>query len=546
MPATRIPRVFPALLLGVVLAWGSYLRLSHLELNTLASDEMNHYFVGLALERDRGPVLPSGARYTRGIEYSEMVAATLPRVQPVEKAVRLPAAVFGVACLVLFATMAWREAGPWAAVIATALFDIYPEGLRLSRFGLFYTLQLFFGLIAIFAGWRLLSDRLEPAGMNRRQLIRSWAWAILTLAAFLSAIHIQVVTLSVLAGWGVCVAGAGIGDFARHRRAAWRWSVPWQLTALGVAASMLILLSNLKGVEELIWRAGTVPMWARLSAEGGGTVTAYYRTLSNGFPLITALLPLIFIVALIKVRRLGAYLLIWFAIPLLLHSFVFPWKEDRYILLAVPALLLATGIAAAAGLAALDEYLRRALDRSWAAIAHPLAASVTGSIALIALLTLPAFNISRRSILMKESAGWAESSALIAATPSLSQLPRGTASPLPALYYWGHLDFVVQRALLESWIPDTSGSRSQPYLMNPVGSADIYAGRPTLTTPDAIRERYSHSGGVLIGIDRKYLTFRNIDPSLERVLNEEARELCRGRCGSMMLYYWEFPEVGGK
>ena len=531
----------PFLLIALILAGGSYLRFSNLGLNTLASDEMNHYFVGHSLQQTGEPLLPSGTRYTRGLEYSAMVAAALPRFGQMEVAVRFPSAVIGSFCLVLFAVMAWRLAGHWTSVIGTLLLAIYPEGLRLSRFGRFYTLQLLAGLIAMYAGWRLLRDPLTAEGLNRRRLFRDWGWALLTMIAFGYGASVQLTTISVAAGFFVFVAIIGFRDLRLLGRRAWAWSVPWQLTALAVSAGLVLLAVQFDMVRELLQEARTMPMWARLSAEGPGPISAYFRAISDDFPLVISLSPLIFIVAILQNRRLGGFLLAWFAVPILLHSLVFPWKSERYVLLAIPALLLAAGIAAAAGAVALYHYLADRLESWQPPIPRPrsVAALATGFIVFCAIITTPAFNVAHRLVRLEQSNGWKESLALLEKRPELAALPIGSAQPLVALHYWGRLDFTVQRALLESWSRDsTTGGFDNPYRIKPMGSPDVYAGRPTLTTADAIRQAFGSRGSVIIGIDQKYLTFDNIDPTLREVLDREATELCEGRCGSMRLYHW--------
>lgn len=529
------------LILLLVLAGGSYLRLANLGLNTLASDEMDHYFVGQAMEQHQGPVLPSGVRYARGLEYSALVSETLPRVAQAEVAVRLPSAVIGVVGLLAFAIIAWAMGGPWVAVFGTILFAIYPEGLRLSRFGRFYTLQLLSGLIAMYAGWRLVRDPLWPEILSRKRVIRDWSWVLLAAAAFAYAATVQVTTLSVAAGFALVVACVAMRDLFRLRSAAWKYSVPLQLTALGIVLAAALLLFRSEMVEQLLWRARAVPMWARLSSDGEGPVTAYYRALSNHFPLVISLLPLIFLVTIVRQPRTGWFLLAWFAVPLFLHSVVFSWKSERYVLVAVPALFIASGIAAAAGAAALMTYFTRLAEGSlgWSRNGRLVGAAGAALVLATALVTQPAFNTARRSINEVKSAGWLESRRIIAGDSTLAHLPIGSASPLGALHYWGRLDFTVQRALLESWTRDTSShDLNRPFLLNPMGSRDVYAGRPTLTTPKAIRERFGRDGSVVIGIDRKYVIFHNIDPGLVQTLEDEGEELCKGRCGSMLLYRW--------
>jgi hypothetical protein len=299
-------------------------------------------------------------------------------------------------------------------------------------------------------------------------------------------------------------------------------------------------------VKEVIQTAFTKPMWVRLADGGPRPISAYYRALSDDFPLVISLSPLIFLLVLLQRRRLGALLLCWFGVPILLHSLVFPWKSERYVLLAIPALMLAAGIAAATGAAALNQFLANRLGsgRAYQRIGPWLALAGTAFIAIAALITTPAFNVARRLPTKQESFGWRESVAILQRDTGLASLPIGSAQPLVAFHYWGRLDFTVQRALLESWRRDSaSADLNHPYIMKPMGSPDVYAGRPVLTTAEAIRRKFAGRGSVIIGIDQKYLTHRNIDPSLQTALTREARELCQNRCGTMKLYHWTFGQA---
>ena len=538
----------PLLVLALIVAWGCYLRFAHLGLNTLASDEMNHYFVGESLRTTGEPLLPSGHRYTRGFEYSALVAAALPRFNPMEKAVRFPSAVIGSIGIIVFALIAWRITGPWPAVLATLLMVMYPEALRLSRFGRFYTLQLLAGLVGLYASWQLLRAPLNLEGLNLRRLRRDWGWAALAACSLGYAATIQLTTLSVVVGLGLMIAIVGMRDLGVYGKAAWRWSVPWQLTAVVGIGFLLVFALRFEVVSDLFRTALTKPMWARLSVEGPGPISSYYRALSQEFPLVVSFSPLIFLVVLLQHRRLGGLLLCWFAVPMLLHSLVFPWKSERYVILAIPALLMAAGVAVATGAAALNNYLTDRLGERGALArqGRRLAILVTVFIVIAAVITTPAFNISRRMPTKQQSYGWQESIAIMESDPALATLPIGSAQPLVALHYWGRLDFTVQRALLESWRRDSvTGDFERPYIMKRMGAPDVYAGRPTLTTAQAIRGAFASRGSVIIGIDQKYLTHNNIEPSLREALTHEARELCENRCGSMRLYHWTFGQAAG-
>jgi hypothetical protein len=537
---TRYPSRPALLLLALVLLVGSYLRLSHLDWTTFSNDELDHYYAGVSLAEGRGPALPSGARYSRGIEYSFLVSRLAPHLRSPELATRLPAALAGTLGLILFAWIAWRMAGPGAALGATLLLAFYPEAVRLSRFGRFYTLQALAALVAMYASWRLVRGPGLDRGLHGSS--RAWGWALLAIGAFAIAALIQVVTLAVATGVAVLIAGIGVLDSVRDPRSAWKQSVPFQLTILGLLVATAVLLIQPPGLQRLIQEAGSMPLWARLSHEGPAPVTLYYTLLSANYPVLVALGPVIFLVPFLRSYRLGWFLLAWFAVPVLLLSLLFPWKLERFILVAMPALFLAAGIAAAEAASLMQSTLERWLHSQGRTPpqARWISFAASALIVVFAFITLPAFNRTRWMLQPQVSDGWRESRAILETRPDLHSLPLGAASPLPALHYWGDLDFVVQRALLESRKPAAKEKATfeNPFEMKPMGSKDIYSGRRIYTTPAAIRNRFGDVRAVIIGIERKYVSNRNIEPELLKILRRDAIDLCENRCGAMLLYYW--------
>jgi len=109
--------------------------------------------------------------------------------------------------------------------------------------------------------------------------------------------------------------------------------------------------------------------------------------------------------------------------------------------------------------------------------------------------------------------------------------------PLPPLLYWDGLDFHVGIDFLEI------ESEGRIFAAED-GKPDEFAGVPGLTRPDSIRAAYPEAEGVLIGIDPDRWYGGNIDPTLKAVLDDEAEEICQGRCLNLLLYRWRFDETG--
>ena len=528
--------------LALVLFAGSYIRVVNLGDRDFGDDELFQFYVAESLERGEGPRLPSGQEYLRGIDVSRLVQLSVRHFGPTHVGVRLPSTIFGILGLFLFAGILWAFGGPWVAVWGSLLLAIDPEALIQSRELRFYTYQMIFGLIALYSGWRALRPAGAREAPERATVVQQWVWTGITILALLLAARIQLVSLSVAAGWGVCVAIAAAADVLARGWGSWRRSVPLQLVAIGLVGVALVLLVRPELVAEGIARSQTVPRWAIY----GGHLDRldYYYWLEGRFPVLLSLLPLIFVVATLRNPRLGIYLATWFAVPMLLHSLAFPWKGQRFVLLAMPALFAAAAIAAAWGSAALYKLVRRTAAR-WrlpSSVRKPVAYGTVAAVSLGLIITTPAFHQMRKTVRPSTSPAnsqWTRTAEILRSRPELAKVPIGTAYALHGLYYWDRLDFVVRiNGLERSTYRTADGKWVIEY--NPMGSPEYKAGRPVLTTPEAIRERFADAGSVLIAFSAGSVEAKNIEPSLYQVLENEAEDLCRGRCGRTKLYHWKF------
>ncbi len=527
----------PFALLLLVIAGGTYLRVAHLGAAPFGPDELNHYYVAESIQRGDGPRFPSGEIYIRGIDVTRLVGLSVDLFGPSEAAVRLPTAAFGILNLLLFAVILWMMGGPWVSVWGTLLLAIYPEAVVQSRFTRFYTYQLNFGLVALYTGWLALRRAGAREAPDHGMVSRQWLYVGVTIVALLLAARIQVVTLSVMVGWGVCVLLAGAADLAARGRTAWRTSVPVQLTVIGVVGVILAVLLMPDRLADAYQASQYVPHWVR--ASNGVHPLEYYYALSEKFPLIVSLSPLIFLALVLRKAPLGLYLGVWFAVPLVLHSFVFPFKGERFVFLAVPALFAATAITACWGAGALYRFVLGSGGKSAPPFRLPRSVAVVavGTVAVAAVLTSPAFNQARKLVGARAGSDWRAAADILKSAPHLGQLPIGSSASLTTLFYWGRVDFMVDKGGLEAAARDADGSE-HGIAWRPMGSPERKSGRPLLTTPEAIQRHFSENDAVLVAFDRSHAANNYLEPDLVRVLSVEAEELCQRRCGSLLLYYW--------
>ncbi|MGH7541297.1 MAG: hypothetical protein ACRELC_09880 [Gemmatimonadota bacterium] len=513
-------------LLALVVALAAWLRLTSLGDAPFVGDELDHYYAALSLEQSGEPLLPSGNQYRRGLDITRLVTVTNGLVDDPELAARLPSAVFGILAVVLFAAIGWRLGGPWAAVWAALLLAIYPQVVLQSRQTRFYTYQLCYGLVALYAGWRALDPDARHTATHRA------LWAGLAVAAFLLGARVQVTTLTVVLGWGAAVAALAIRDLVCEGGAAWRRSLPLWLTAAGIAGALGVLVVAPGRVRDMLALATHVPVWAG----DGGEVRAYYWSFSASLPVLLALAPVSYLVVGTRRPWLAVYLLLWIAVPLAIHSFLLPWKSERYMLVATSGWLLVSAIAAGMGTRALVDRIAAFFERARPGLPRRRAVQGAGAAVLVAgafaVGTSRPFHDSLALPTPHERIHWDRAwQAIREAGPA--DAPIGASLPLVPLFYWDRLDFVVGVDFLENYGIEPGDAR-----VGPDGSLDWYAGLPVLTRPASIRARYPVARTILIGIERNRWDYGNIAPELKRTLAAEGRELCGDRCGALLLFEW--------
>jgi hypothetical protein len=518
----------PLACLAFFLMLGTYLRTAVLGQGDFGVDELFQVYAAQGLLETGEPRLPSGEAYRRGYDVTRLVAWSFERHGISEYAARLPSAAFGVLGLFLFAAIVWALGGPWAAVVGTALLAVYPEAVRQSREVRFYTYQMTFGMLALYTGWRALARGAGRVLPDRRSIVAQWGWMLVTLVLLLLATRVQVVSLSVAAGWSVCVLLAAVHDLHVRRKQAWRYSVPLQAVAVGAVVLALILAASPGVISEVITQGRYIPGWIE-RAEGGTTPLAYYYSLSDTYPLLLGLLPAIFIAAILRTGRLGIYLAVWFSVPLLLHSLVLVMKGARFILTPMLGLFVAAAIAAVWLAELLHFYVRRRAGAAGMgnAGAWYLGTACILGVALAAYVTMPALHRSRK-LVGEKSTRWSNAAVVLHSRPELAALPIGQTQALHPLYYWGRIDFVLG---------EPGRREAAEHAAQPVESR---AGAPILHTPEEVRAHFAGAGAVLIGLDLEMLAAGRVDRRLADALQESAEELCQRRCGRMQLYYWRF------
>lgn len=310
--------------LGAILVLAATLRMAALGLPSFDVDEYLHVLPAQRVLEGEGPRLPSGEVYRRATPYTLLVAASFRLFGVSEVSARAPSALFGMLTVLLTYLVGRRWFGPWPALVASALVAGSPMLVASSRMCRMYSLfhLLYLGFVAAYdLAW-------ERSGLSRwRRLM----WSVVMLLVLLGAFQMQTLVLDALAGLAVYWVGMSLFRWrSRH-------SVFGLLTAVALLAAMLSGLLDVQGVWE---RVNGVPSWAAHSRYAYPYYADYWM---ERYPILWWLSPFAAGYAWFTYGRLGFYLLCQFAVPFLLHSFIFDWKSPHYVFGLFPlfALLIA-------------------------------------------------------------------------------------------------------------------------------------------------------------------------------------------------------------
>jgi hypothetical protein len=272
----------------LIVAVGAYLRLAHLgALGFRWDEDLSGLAVRAILEKGV-PELPSGMIYLRGGLFSHLMAASASLFGFSEFALRLPAALFGIALIVAAYLFGAALFGRVVGLVTAALLAVSFWDIDLSRYARFYSAFSVFYVLTLYAIWQFRVKTPSAAG------------GVL-------CVVLAVVTLS-LHDLAYSLALAFFYPLVLRGPAAWRspreWV--WPVVASGVLAAFYL------GWRDYVLSSRTLPALAGAEATMGAETDELRRSFLAlpDMPLLTGMLeraPLL--VALLALLAVGAALL---------------------------------------------------------------------------------------------------------------------------------------------------------------------------------------------------------------------------------------------
>ena len=254
----------------MIVAVGAYLRLAHLgALGFRWDEDLSGLAVRAILEKGV-PELPSGMIYLRGGLFSHLMAASASVFGFSEFALRLPAALFGIALIVVAYLFGTALFGRVVGLVTAALLAVSFWDIDLARYARFYSAFSVFYVLTLYAIWQFRVKAPSTAGG-----VLCVALAIVTLS-----FHDLAYSLALAFFYPLVLRGPSAWRSPRE----WVWPV----------ASSAVLAAFYLGWNEYVHSARTLPALAAEApgVSAGGEVDELDRSFIAlpDMPLLTGML----------------------------------------------------------------------------------------------------------------------------------------------------------------------------------------------------------------------------------------------------------------
>src|SRR5262245_34454217 len=277
--------------LAPIVAVGAYLRLAHLgALGFRWDEDLSGLAVRAILEKGV-PQLPSGMIYLRGGLFSHLMAASATMFGFSEFALRLPAALFGIALIVAAYLFGAALFGRVVGLVTAALLAVSFWDIDLARYARFYSAFSLLYVLTLYAIWQFRIKSPSTAG----------GVLCVVLAVITLSLHDLAYSLALAFFYPLVLRGPTAWRSARE----WLWPV----------VSSAVLAAFYVGWREYVQWSRTLPV---LTGSASGTATGHeVDELARSFvalpdlPLLTGMLeraPLF--VPLLVLLAVGAALLL--------------------------------------------------------------------------------------------------------------------------------------------------------------------------------------------------------------------------------------------
>lgn len=341
-----LKKIIYVVLLISLITGAVYIRFHNLDKFGFWSDELYHVIAAQGLIDNDRPSFPSGVEYRRALSYTFLVSKSFQIFGVNEMAARLPSVLFNILFIFsgYFIIKNWYNKN--SAIIFCIIMGFSPYILQITRQSRMYTaFQLFYflGTYLFWVGFER-SGRIHSfeAFKNMEQKYDiNIIYIVIALIIFFVSYHFHQLTLTfafVIWFYIVIVLFSNPSKISISEILKYKYGIA---LALSIGIALLILIIHPGYYVSMLHGAIRLPGWKMGEHVD---VKLFSWILRAESPIFFFLYPISTLYIIKKDFKKGLYIVLSFLIPFLLHSFVFKWKEERFMMYFYPFYILSIAV----------------------------------------------------------------------------------------------------------------------------------------------------------------------------------------------------------
>jgi 4-amino-4-deoxy-L-arabinose transferase-like glycosyltransferase len=549
VPAAQ--KAYPFLLLAGLLAAAGFLRIYDLGASSFWVDEVNTYYCAKSWNETGKMLMPSGMVNKRAPLYTIVTAAGFRLFGEDEAATRMPAALFGLASILLAYGLAKRLFDRNIGLVTAFFMTFSPFEVGWSRTARMYTLlqMLTLFLVWVFVrGFEGNPPSVRAGGiagfrplqfLKRQGIFPAWL-AVFAAGLAVTFYGVHFLALFLIPGVGLYMAGVSAVRCARARSVRLN---KFSVTLIGGLLLAAAVYAVFPGVRSMVlYYLSYTPPWAT------GESSAQSRTILFDFLISDQRFPLaaLFFIGTLMIvsRKNRAGWMAWclFTTAFLMLSLVFSHRVPTYLFFVYPFFLMIAAFGFVRLLEGETALLRKdaRTDRGWIRglfVAAAFSVFVLSPWMRIGL-HIPFFGDGRTNLAVTFEE-WREAAGTVKASqrpgdPVISSLPQ------VALYYGLRSDYCINKGALEQSITEN-------FPLNADGRrVDMYAGVVCIESLDELRRIAEGRSGAWVLVSAYHFDRENYVPAGTRAyLTEAFGPPAKTRNGTVLIFH-RFASAKGR
>ena len=323
-----------------------YLRIYSLDKFGFWSDELYHVISAKSIIDNGHPSFPSGFEYKRALAFTYLVSLSFRLFGINEFAARIPSVLFNILFLVAGFIIVKRWFNVRTAIMFFVVMGFSPYIILLSRQSRMYTAFQLFYFIGVYLFWigfeniNKFINRKYYLNLEKKYDINIFYLALSALTLLLS-FHFHQFTIIFIPIFLIYITVLFALD-PNLNTIQKKFSSKYGIILMGSVFGLLIFLFIKPDLFSIFFKKATgLPAW-----KAGTPIDhkLFLWVLRVESPMFFFLYPLSAIYIINKDFKKGIYIVSNFVVPLILHSFIFAYKEERFMIYFFPFYIISVVI----------------------------------------------------------------------------------------------------------------------------------------------------------------------------------------------------------